>query len=321
MANSLASLVAASSFAQHQLIERTKLFEFDHDAINMANQLSLRDWREWLPVVKAPFENTWLEWSPRDYIKPVPGQRYDPVPREGFHLSTSDVHTIEAMNGTIMSRERANIEDNEPLGAWYVQTGKDTAIIPIFVIFADEPKDDAWSKQSADILWGPAYVAKFGRPSNFTIVNLAVETNKDRFLLEFAGLLRVTLATIALVNMERECQQYPESYRSGRTQGQKGRSVPAYKPHVITLRPDAPRFYSTGNIIRAAASGWHPREHGVRGHWRQLPGRKIWVRDHKRGDASLGVINSSYRVRPAPAVILDTHSNEPPQDNLPETSE
>jgi len=37
------------------------------------------------------------------------------------------------------------------------------------------------------------------------------------------------------------------------------------------------------------------RLHDVRGHWRQLKnGRRVWVKSHKRGDESLGVVESEY---------------------------
>ena len=39
------------------------------------------------------------------------------------------------------------------------------------------------------------------------------------------------------------------------------------------------------------------REHSVRGHWRMcLSGKKTWVREHRRGDPSLGIITKDYLI-------------------------
>lgn len=38
------------------------------------------------------------------------------------------------------------------------------------------------------------------------------------------------------------------------------------------------------------------RYHGVRGHWRKLPNKTVWVKAHYRGDKTLGIIHKDYKV-------------------------
>lgn len=74
------------------------------------------------------------------------------------------------------------------------------------------------------------------------------------------------------------------------------------KPQAFIRQGDTLRYASLDNLASAAGqhrqrgyerpenpSGIHMREHDVRGHWRTYSsGVRVWVRPHKRGDASLG---------------------------------
>ena len=52
-------------------------------------------------------------------------------------------------------------------------------------------------------------------------------------------------------------------------------------------------------LARKAVTMMRRRAHQVRGHWRddwRHPGQKIWVKEHQRGDASLGFVLHDYTV-------------------------
>lgn len=53
------------------------------------------------------------------------------------------------------------------------------------------------------------------------------------------------------------------------------------------------RFMTRTPVLEKAAM----RDHAVRGHWRKLAdGREIWVKPHRRGDASLGTVTTHHLV-------------------------
>lgn len=65
---------------------------------------------------------------------------------------------------------------------------------------------------------------------------------------------------------------------------------------VISLTIPAKRYRQVANRAIAIA---RRRAHQVRGHWRRdrfHPGERIWIREHQRGDASLGFVLHDYSV-------------------------
>jgi hypothetical protein len=67
---------------------------------------------------------------------------------------------------------------------------------------------------------------------------------------------------------------------------------------VITL--DVPHKESWRMVARNAVAVVKRRAHMVRGHWRKdwrTEGGRIWVKEHQRGDASIGFVTHDYEVR------------------------
>jgi hypothetical protein len=63
---------------------------------------------------------------------------------------------------------------------------------------------------------------------------------------------------------------------------------------TLELKLSTPEPKNTTSISKPHGP---PREHDRRGHWRSLSdGRKVWVRSHKVGDPTKGVIRKTYKV-------------------------
>jgi len=66
---------------------------------------------------------------------------------------------------------------------------------------------------------------------------------------------------------------------------------------VITLQ--VPQRTDLRRLARKAVAIARKRAHQVRGHWRKdrwHPGERFWIREHQRGDASLGFVTHDYKV-------------------------
>lgn len=304
MTAALASFVAQLP-EKKPYIEAAKQFHFDADAIRMADELSKRDWREWLPMARAPFPVTWMEWSPDDYlsnISPLPhGNRR--IERVGCLIGRSEINVEGEGEGGTESYVLPTIQQH----AMFYFTFKRKAVTIPFTLLLDLPTDGL---EVAEIYTAKAfsepYVRKFGAPPIPVVCPSEYLHGTARLLLKdtidcFIGTPRIGMACLALLNAEKDRQPYPESYLSGRTHGAKSNTIPAYRPAVIHLRPNAIRYV----MERAAKepTGVRRCEHDVKGHWRTLPGRKVWVRNHTRGDKSLGRKESRYVVESAPPTV------------------
>ena len=66
----------------------------------------------------------------------------------------------------------------------------------------------------------------------------------------------------------------------------------------ITLRiPNRHSGYERSEIIKEIIGRVHRRAHMVRGHWRHFSDEKVvWVKEHQRGDATLGFVKHTYNV-------------------------
>lgn len=67
--------------------------------------------------------------------------------------------------------------------------------------------------------------------------------------------------------------------------------VPLYDWHTVKIEPAIPR--------KDSQSGTHasPRRHQCRGHWRNLKsGKRVWIKDCWKGDASKGTVFKDYKV-------------------------
>lgn len=67
--------------------------------------------------------------------------------------------------------------------------------------------------------------------------------------------------------------------------------VPAYDWRTVIIEPTAPRQEAKGGTHAS------PRQHDRRGHLRRLKsGKNVWVKPHKVGDPSKGVVFHDYRI-------------------------
>ena len=67
--------------------------------------------------------------------------------------------------------------------------------------------------------------------------------------------------------------------------------IPAYDWRTVIIEPIAPRQEAKGGTHAS------PRQHDRRGHLRRLrSGKNVWVKPHKVGDPSLGVIFHDYQI-------------------------
>lgn len=304
MTAALASFVAQLP-EKKPYMQAAKQFHFDADAIRMANELSLRDWREWLPMARAPFPATWMEWSPDDYLSatsPLPhGDRR--LERVGCLVGRSEINVEgEGEDGT----ESYVLPSIQTHMMFYFTFKRKAVTIPFTLLLDLEASSVEVAPTYLEKAFGEPYVRTFGAPPVPVVCPSEYLHGKPRTLLKdtiecFVGTPRVGLAALALLNAEKDRQPYPESYLSGRTHGPKSNTIPAYRPAVIHLRPNAIRY-----VMERAPNeptGIRRCEHDVKGHWRTLPGRKVWVRNHTRGDKSLGRKESRYVVESAPPTM------------------
>lgn len=305
MAYTLANAVMNSDDAwAKEMKPKLQLFEFENDGASLAHTLSLHDWREWLPLAVPPFEYCLLEFNPGAYMQALHGKPYI----NGRKYDTSD----------LLMRIGLFVHQHPTLGRFAtVLQGHSSfsgAVPAPYAISWDVPEARETAEGYKDwqtMAWGPDYIEKFGLPP-YPYVGLFTDYYKKHGITpenllfmaeETMGQTRVTLAALALLNVQRETLHVPASYRDGRTI-LRNRTVPRYRPSLVVIRPDAiRRVYDRS--ADAEPTGIRKREHEVRQHFRTLAdGRRVRVRAHQRGDASLGRVEKRYIVEHSPEVIM-----------------
>ena len=75
-----------------------------------------------------------------------------------------------------------------------------------------------------------------------------------------------------------------------------GKQLPRHSH--ITLSIDLPKARGVTMLPVLPVEGASRRQHEVRGHWRRYrkSGKRAWVRAHRRGDVSLGIITKDYEL-------------------------
>lgn len=83
----------------------------------------------------------------------------------------------------------------------------------------------------------------------------------------------------------------------------KGKTALTFDWTTVEIKPPAPKNVPQGGTHAS------PRMHDRRGHWRTLKttGKRVWVRDCKVGDASLGAVFHDYRVSAGPQHAAPGH--------------
>lgn len=108
------------------------------------------------------------------------------------------------------------------------------------------------------------------------------------------------LAVDDINNPESRQEHHPGRKLVGKSGVRKGERV-EYSRLIDLNRASSSDGHGTGE-------GTKHRDHAVRGHWRHLKhGRVIWVRTHRRGDVSLGSVDSEY-LAPTETVTTSTES-------------
>lgn len=110
-----------------------------------------------------------------------------------------------------------------------------------------------------------------------------------RFIVGSKGDARMAFGVLAFLNRKTEIQSSFSAKSIVR-----GIPTPGMTYNIVRLKKEPPVVLEEGGPADSAISTPR-REHEVRGHVRTYKsGRKIWVRDHKRGDANLGRVDKEY---------------------------
>ena len=115
------------------------------------------------------------------------------------------------------------------------------------------------------------------------------------FFREWSGVQRrilVFLATITdLPIVKKACKPSERKYLA------KGQLRAYLDYDMITLNVPERRYTDRTKLARDILLKVHRRAHMVRGHWRHMgTGKKVWVKEHQRGDATLGFVRHGYAV-------------------------
>lgn len=119
------------------------------------------------------------------------------------------------------------------------------------------------------------------------------ESSRKEAAVELAGLPRFVCTILALINDGPISIE--KSTPSGKFWTKRGQR-PYMATNTIRLKiPTRVRYIAqyASKYLSAAKK----RRHQVKGHWRNYEGgKKVWIREHLRGDASLGFVNHTYSV-------------------------
>jgi hypothetical protein len=131
-------------------------------------------------------------------------------------------------------------------------------------------------------------------PAGNLALDLATELKSEfNIFHEVAGDLRYLWALLATIN------DLPVTFtdvRASKGYVARGRYRKFSDHRVINLKVPAARYR---RIAARAIAVSRRRAHEVRGHWRRdyrHEGQRLWIREHTRGDASLGWVRHDYTV-------------------------
>lgn len=137
------------------------------------------------------------------------------------------------------------------------------------------------------------YVGIIRGPQSQDMMNKYFEQSKYNAIAELQGDLRYLWALLATIN---DLPTKVEAVVASRGFVAKGRYRKFVDHSFITLNIPAKTYKKVAaKAIHAAKR----RAHQVRGHWRKnwrKPGERMWIKEHERGDASLGFVLHDYKV-------------------------
>ncbi len=101
----------------------------------------------------------------------------------------------------------------------------------------------------------------------------------------YAVLLKLQVASSGYVGA-------PQNTFINKKRQAKGKPALSYDWHTVTIEPPKPKLEHQGG------SHASPRRHQVRGHWRTYKsGKKSWVKECWKGDASIGTVFKDYKLK------------------------
>lgn len=311
---------------------KTVHFVADRTAAFAAQALSMEPWQGWIPKAVPPFEDMLIEWRPLDMVEAMAQRADASFLKASFHdvvrmpgqvivpariESRPDTDDLFAVEGMLVSGNtitfHAGSSPNSSSGM------RRTSITLPFEVRVGEPRDaeDPSQRTLEELIWGSGYEKVMGSYPNIRVTasrlrGAPAEIRKglrhvsfrgaqtvllpDMGLVEFAGVARFGMAILALINAERHNEiiiaESTKTFRGNM------RRLPAMR--LVVIRPDTVRRVYTAQDD-SPESCVARREHGVRRHLRRYKsGRTTWVREHVRGDASLGSIKKRYIVEMDP---------------------
>lgn len=116
----------------------------------------------------------------------------------------------------------------------------------------------------------------------------------DVSMKESAGTMRYAWALLAAIN---DTPTTFDEVRPSKGYIARGQYRKFLEHTVIRLK--IPGRYTLQTLARHVSRVARRRAHQVRGHWREnwrKPGEKLWIKEHQRGDASLGFVTHDYSV-------------------------
>lgn len=296
--------------------------EFDEASSRAVHDLSLEDWRKWLPYAIPPFDKTYVQINPRAYLSSH-GQG-------NFHLNDELPTALAMFSAYGYVRALMRFDPTTPPSPQIFDS-------PYILFLNDERPEDQFvplPKSMEEMGWGPALVKKYGMPEGVGVAGNPSDVflNKPvhiqaRLAKEMAGQARIMAASFAFLNLTRESLRIPAVPRAiGRKRSKSLKKfVRAWETHTVTLEPLSSLVQSEAGIPLPRTCGG-TIEHSVRGHYRhywsdhklQCQGSHSWetldakrdrcsgcasrrviIDSHIRGDAEVGstVNQTTYKVR------------------------
>lgn len=205
---------------------------------------------------------------------------YCPQPNIIAHVWCSEDHPIPF-----------NASDLAPFLKKYIPQKTDAAIHN----FPNRDGDNGWVSEVTTGITGyfSPYVGVIRGPQSQELMNRYFEQSKYNALKELQGDLRYLWALLATIN---DLPTQIQTVSASKGFVAKGAYRKFVDHSVIHLNVPAKKYRQ---VAKAAIHAAKRRAHQVRGHWRKnyrKPGERLWVKEHQRGDASLGFVLHDYSV-------------------------
>lgn len=224
-----------------------------------------------LENARLPFPKMWIEYETR-HRNNARWSSMGPPQRTGFMLvSDSALVTI----------------------AVFDLFGTDMFFYPMLLGFSSEASPYGGTLAEKKLLWGPCRLPAPLKNIGFEYIESKVETRQqlikagEKLIEQIEGDLSFCIFALALLNTR------AGSFRETITKGRwidRGNTRPLSNYTTISINLEKRYISRPGKQLVDRIVSHHKRLHEVRGHWRQLGQKKVWVRNHQRGDETLGKV-------------------------------